>query len=34
MSCGISGILMAKKSIDRQRLELMHERNKEAYANR
>lgn len=34
MSCGISGILLAKKSIDRQRLKLLHEKNRETYANR
>lgn len=27
MTCGISGIVMAKKSIDRQRLALLREKN-------
>ena len=29
MSCGISGILLAKKSIDRQRLELLQEKKRD-----
>ena len=33
MTCGISGIVLAKKSIDRQRLALLRERNPSRKAN-
>ncbi|CAI8028323.1 hypothetical protein GBAR_LOCUS16167 [Geodia barretti] len=34
MTCGISGILLAKRSVDRQRLEVLREKNRSSYTSR